>query len=346
MSRALVISGGGSKGAFAVGVIKKLLSDFPNLQFDIFVGTSTGSLIIPLVAMGEIELLEDLYTTQTTDKIIKKFNIGDRLNQHSIFDATPLWNLLSEYYSDENYNKLVNGGKKVYLTTTCLQTGELVVFTNEPAPAPQKFYETQELVSADHFRKAVMASACQPVFMPPVKVNLHVTDAAREHQQFVDGGVREYAGVQVAIDKGATEIFTILLTPDTSETVQDEYKTIFPILQRTIDIFTTDVGKNDLIIPQQYNEALEYIEAVKRKMKRAGVPAQQVNDYFTIRGRENPYEDKIPLKLFTIRPGGPLGGGPGGLTFDPEEMKGMVQNGELQAGDFVASLDPEDITWA
>jgi hypothetical protein len=81
-------------------------------------------------------------------------------------------------------------------------------------------------------------------------------------------------------------------------------------------------------------------------MKRAGIPAQQINDYFKIRGKENPYEDKIPLKLFTIRPNDPLGGGPGGLTFDPDEMKGMVQNGELQAGDFIASLDPEDITWA
>jgi hypothetical protein len=29
-------------------------------------------------------------------------------------------------------------------------------------------------------------------------------------------------------------------------------------MQRTIDIFMTDVGKNDLIIPNQYNEALQH----------------------------------------------------------------------------------------
>ncbi len=52
MSRALVISGGGSKGAFAVGIVKRLLENYPNLKFDMYVGTSTGSLIVPLLAMN------------------------------------------------------------------------------------------------------------------------------------------------------------------------------------------------------------------------------------------------------------------------------------------------------
>ena len=60
MNRALVISGGGSKGAFAVGVIKRLLKEYPNLAFETYVGTSTGSLIAPLAAMGAYDLLEEL----------------------------------------------------------------------------------------------------------------------------------------------------------------------------------------------------------------------------------------------------------------------------------------------
>ena len=51
MSRALVISGGGSKGAFVVGVLKRLFAEYPALDFDIYVGTSTGSLMSPLVAL-------------------------------------------------------------------------------------------------------------------------------------------------------------------------------------------------------------------------------------------------------------------------------------------------------
>ena len=57
MKRALVISGGGSKGAFAVGVIKQLQQLYPTLFFDIYVGSSTGSLIVPMGAIDEVVLL-------------------------------------------------------------------------------------------------------------------------------------------------------------------------------------------------------------------------------------------------------------------------------------------------
>jgi len=71
-----------------------------------------------------------------------------------------------------------------------------------------------------------MASACQPVFMPPIKVNKNVPGEANPHFQFVDGGVREYAGVEMAIDNGATEIFTILLSTGDKVIVDTEFKTI------------------------------------------------------------------------------------------------------------------------
>ncbi|RYY50336.1 MAG: patatin-like phospholipase family protein [Chitinophagaceae bacterium] len=346
MSRSLVISGGGSKGAFAVGVIKRLLKEYPQLEFDSYVGTSTGSLIVPLAAMGAYDLLEELYTTQKTENIITKSNLGDRLNQHSIFDANPLWSLIEQYYNDDNYQLLQDSGKKIYLTTTCLQTSELFVFTNDPNPAQSENYEVRTLVNADHFRKAVMASACQPVFMPPIKVNKKVPGAPAPDHQFVDGGVREYAGVEMAIDNGATEVFTILLSTGQKVIVDTEFKTIFPILQQTIDIFTEDVGKNDLIIPSQYNEALVYIDAVKKKMLKAGIDAAAVKEFFRIRGKENPFEDKLPIKFFNFRPKEPLGGGPGGLTFESAEMKKMIAAGQKVTNEFIAGLQPGDVTWA
>ncbi len=346
MSRALVISGGGSKGAFAVGVIKRLLKEYPNLNFDTYVGTSTGSLIVPLAAMGKYDALEQLYSSIKTSDVINKGNIGDKLSEHSIFDATPLWNLIEKYYDDASYDLIQQTGKKIYLATVCLQTSELVVFTNDVNAAVPKYYEIKQITSAAHFRKAVMASACQPVFMPPIKVNKNIPGEPNPEFQFVDGGVREYAGVQMAIDNGATEVFTILLSSGQKVIVDTVFKTIFPILQQTIDIFTEDVAKNDLIIPQQYNEALEYIEAVKKKMKRLGVDAAQITDYFKVKGKENPYEEKIPIKLFTFRPEAPLGGGPGGLSFDSEEMKRMIAAGQKITTNFIASLNPGDVTWA
>lgn len=344
--RALVISGGGSKGAFAVGVIKRLLNEYPGLDFDIIVGTSTGSLIAPLAALNEINLLEQLYTTQTSNSIVLQNRLGDRLGDVSIFDANPLWKLVQQYYNDQCYTDVLATGKKIFLTTTCLQTGELTVFTTATDPFEDKNYAVRTLAHADHFRKAVMASACQPVFMQPIKVNKNVPNEPNPDFQFVDGGVREYAGIEMAIDNGATEIFTILLSPDGKDTETDEYTDLFSILRRTIDIFTDDVGKNDLIIPLQYNEALSYIDAVKRKMIRNGMSADDVKNLFNIRGRESPWEEKIPIKIWIIRPDAPLGGGPGGLSFDPTAMREMIKKGQNSADNFIASLDPGDITWA
>jgi NTE family protein len=345
MKRALVISGGGSKGAYAVGVIKQLSQLYPALSFDIYVGTSTGSLIVPMAAIDEIALLEEIYTTQKKGTIVKELRIGDRLNTDSIFDANPLWDLINKHFTDARYNELLVSGKKLYINTTCLQTEELVVFTNDTDAVSTNGYAIRQIINADHLRRAIMASACQPVFMPTIQINKNLPGNPEKNFQYVDGGVREYAGIEMAINAGATEIFTILLSTENSQQQNKQYMDIFGLLQRTIEIFTTDVGKNDLTIPRQYNEALKYIDAVKRKMVNDGISRDDVNRYFTIRGRESPYEDKVPLKLFTIRPDQPLGGGPGGLNFDMAEMKVMLAKGITGANVFKDSLRPGDITW-
>ncbi len=346
MSRALVISGGGSKGAFAVGVLKQLSALYPRLDFDIYVGTSAGSLIVTLASLKQYDVLEEVYTTTNTNDIITKFNVVDRINEHSLFDVTPAWNLINKYYPDEKYAQLLQSGKKVFLTTTCLQNGMLTVFTNDAQSVKTTDYMVTQIINADHYRKALLASACEPVFMPPVKVNLHVPGSPNPDYQFVDGGVTKYVGIQTAIDAGATEIFAILLSPEKSEPENIEYTSLFPILQKSIDIFTTDVGKNDLFIPQQFNEALEYISLVKQKMISSGLSQNQVDNYFNTNGDSNPFKNKLPLKIFIIRPAIYLGGGPGGLIFDPQEMKQMLAKGEDTSNNFIASLDPKDITWA
>ncbi len=345
MSRALVISGGGSKGAFAVGVIKRLANIFPNLDFDIYVGTSAGSLVVTLASLGQIDVLEQVYTTTTTNNILTRFDIGDRINEHSIYDATPAWNLILKYYPDQKYTQLLQSGKKVFLTTTCLQNSELTVFTNDAQSIHPKDYTVTQLINADHYRKALMASACEPVFMSPIKVNLHVPGIPNADNQFVDGGVTKYVGVQMAIDAGATEIFTILLSPEKSESKNIQFESLLPILEQTVDIFTSNVGKNDLLVPELYNEALLYIDAVKRKMVAAGINQNQIDDFFNAE-ESNPFIDKAPLKIFEIRPAEFLGGGPGGLVFDPAEMKQMLATGENITDHFIASLDPKNITWA
>ena len=331
--KALVISGGGCKGAFAVGVIKQLANTFPEITFDIFVGTSTGSLIAPFAALEEIDKLEKLYTTVTTDNIITKGNVLARLlTDTSIFDAKPLANLIKQHYDDALVNKLLQGEKEIYLATTCLQTGKAVYFGTHEGPMVTD-YEVVKMSTPDEFRRAVMASSCQPVFMPPIEVQ----KGAKPIRQYVDGGVREYAGIQLAIDAGADEIFAILLSPEKDMVTDKEFTSAFDILSHTIDIFTTDVGANDIKGPAFYNRTLRYLDAVKKKMLAGGVKQADIDKYFNIE-MSNPFSGKKTLKLHVIRPDGPLGGGPGGLDFNPADMKGMLAKGSKQIGEYMANL--------
>jgi len=56
MKKALVISGGGSKGAFAGGVAQYLMKE-EKKEYDLFLGTSTGSLMVSHLALGKLDAL-------------------------------------------------------------------------------------------------------------------------------------------------------------------------------------------------------------------------------------------------------------------------------------------------
>ena len=66
--RAMVISGGGSKGAFAGGVAQYLLEELKH-DYDLFLGTSTGSLLISHLALNKIKKIRDVYTSVNQDSI-------------------------------------------------------------------------------------------------------------------------------------------------------------------------------------------------------------------------------------------------------------------------------------
>ena len=71
--RALVISGGGSKGAFAGGIAQYLLEE-EKQSYDLFLGTSTGSLLISHLALNKIEEIKHAFT---------------HVSQSSIFNNNP-----------------------------------------------------------------------------------------------------------------------------------------------------------------------------------------------------------------------------------------------------------------
>lgn len=339
MKRALVISGGGSKGAFAIGVLKELFLRYSKLDFDIYVGSSTGSLVVSLASVGKMDTLEYLYTHLTNDDLLIKGNIVDKINDTSIFDVTPLWKQIQKSYLDQDYENLLTSGKKTFLTTVCLQTNELNVYTNDASSIHTNDYQVVQTINSNHFRRAMLASCCQPVFMQPIQIGRDVPGAANPDYQFVDGGVLEYIGIKMAIDAGADNILAILLSPQKDDqTIKPQFTNLMQILGETVDILVSDVGKNDLKLTEHYNAALQYIASVKNKMTMDGIPANKIEEYFTL-ADNNIFQNKKPINLIKIFPSKPLGGGPGGLNFDPDEMKGMLAKGQIALQDVASNVD-------
>ena len=88
----LAISGGGSKGAFAVGAIEYLVEQ--GCHFDLVSGTSTGALIAPLVAIGDITALTKLYTSVKTKDIVR--HNWRKFYWNAVLDTKPLEKLIHQ----------------------------------------------------------------------------------------------------------------------------------------------------------------------------------------------------------------------------------------------------------
>ena len=89
---AVVLSGGGAKGAFQVGALDQLITK-RKVKFDIAVGTSTGSIQAAAVAQDDIPRLVRTWEGIKGDEDIYKKRSGTLLavitGQPSIYNAQP-----------------------------------------------------------------------------------------------------------------------------------------------------------------------------------------------------------------------------------------------------------------
>ena len=330
---ALVISGGGSKGAFAVGALRYIHDHVRAAdQFDVYCGTSTGALIVPLAACGELALLEQQYTSLRQNDLVKLGVATNLVLGVSLHDATPLRDKIVELLTQARYDRLLAARVPVFLATVCLQTEQLVYWATQPAAASSS-YELMPIASITDLRRAMFASACQPVLMQPVKVR----PGAQPVRQYVDGGVREPTPLQAAIDNGAETIIAITLGPRQLSADATDFTKAVPILERTLELFSEDVGANDYRLARLYQQGNGYLRAVRQQLLSQGVAAATVEAAFGQGG--NPFAGTAVTTIHEIRPSAKLGeGGPGGLTFDPVAMRGMMAKGQAQAKAYFEAL--------
>ena len=91
--RAIIISGGGNLGSWGGGTIQGLYKIY-DYDYDLVVGCSTGSLLMNLVALKEMDRLKEMYTNVTQESIFKwnPFN-----KKGGIHPLKALWRILRGY---------------------------------------------------------------------------------------------------------------------------------------------------------------------------------------------------------------------------------------------------------
>jgi NTE family protein len=233
--RALVLSGGSSKGAWMAGCLQHILGEL-EINYSILCGVSVGGIntaFLAQFAIGEEKLaafeLNRLWSGITTSKIYKRWQPFGRFHalwKKSFYDSSPLEKLIRDGIS---LDKIRSSGKKVTAGTVSISTGKYTIFDE----------------TSDNFVDAVIGGASFPgLFMP----------ASFLGQMWTDGGVKELSPIQKAVDLGATEIDIIITSPETRIKKFIESPTTADIIKRAFDLSTDKIMQNDIDKVEMYNK--------------------------------------------------------------------------------------------
>ncbi len=243
--KALVISGGGSKGAFAGGVAEYLINE-KKKDYDLYLGSSTGSLLVPNLALENIEKMHDIYTSVNQQSIfslspfrvrykkgnefiqIHHFNVLRQLIQgkRTFGESRNLKHLIKLSFSIEEFNHLKSLNKDVIVTVTNLTLNKVE-------------YKSIKEFDYEEFCEWVWISCNYVPFMSLVK---------KDEFEYADGGFSCVIPIQEAINRGAKEIDAIILETEAFMYRKAIGKNPFSLMVDLFDGMLDQVEKKDIAL--------------------------------------------------------------------------------------------------
>lgn len=228
---ALVLTGGGARGAYQVGVLRHLATRFPELRIPILTGVSAGGVNVAHLAQHRgsfrqsVEELVDLWRGLTPNHVFRvdapslarnaarwamrlaSGGVGSGIGAtRGLLDTAPLRTYLDRALGPEygeltgiDYNLRRGTLRAVAIGTTSFTTGQSVIWVQGRAielwerPKRRSVHTTLTL---DH----VMASAALPLVFPAVQMG---------SEWHGDGGVRLAAPLSPALHLGAHKIIAV-----------------------------------------------------------------------------------------------------------------------------------------
>ncbi len=225
--KALVISGGGSKGAFAGGVAQYLIQDCGR-SYGLFVGTSTGSLLLPHLALGKINKIRRIYTSVRQRDIFSSNPFTVKMNKQGVKqvginhfnviknfmkgsktfgESFQLQKLIRRAFNQEEFEQLKYSEKDLVVTVSNLSLN-------------QTEYKSIKDFDYEEFCDWIWISGNFAPFMSLVEKN---------GCEYADGGFGILVPLEEAINRGATEIDIIILRTEITDEIKESPKNAFSL---------------------------------------------------------------------------------------------------------------------
>jgi NTE family protein len=241
---AIVLSGGGARAAYQVGVLKALSELTPEEEppFDIIVGTSAGAVCAAVLATHArdwregIRRLEQVWANFTVEQVFEAdttamLSAGARWSlsalssgrlataPDALFDNSPLRRLLADRIDWDVIRDNVDRGAlhAVALTATSYVGGQHRIFFEAASSVGDwqgvRRIGTRTKLNLDH----LMASVAIPFLFPSVKIG---------DRYFGDGAMRQLAPLSPAIHLGAERVLVLGVRAQNAAGIDDELQAI------------------------------------------------------------------------------------------------------------------------
>ena len=349
---ALMLPGGGARGAYQVGVLKAMAEYLPGPEtpFRIIAGTSAGGINAAVMASHAenfaygAERLAQFWGNFRCRHIYRTgwlHNMGTGLhwlasmtlgglgiaNPKALLDNRPLGQLLERELDTKGIRRAIDEGHldALLITASGYATSRAVTF----------FQGRDEFVEWNRYKRAgvrcaidaghLLASAALPLLFPAQRIG---------NEYFGDGGMRHTTPLSPPIHMGADRVVIIGTRDelqDPEPEVCERYPTLGDIGGYLLDVIFMDYLNNDLSRLKRINRTLEVVPAQHRPetgLKK--IDALLIQPSEDLREVSNRHMHRVPASVKTLLKGvGAWGPGrlPSYLLFEAEFCRELIELG-------------------
>lgn len=232
LTTALVLSGGGAKGAFQAGALEVLRN--AGYSFDTISGVSVGALNGIMLATGQFDELLEVWQEITPEKVLRKTSFLTLARQYLFykmgFGSPPV-----SRYNNEPLQHLMNYYLKDKKVTLPFHFGYVKLESGTYVKATVRRTDDHTIDQAD--LKRILASTAIPVYFNPVRIGNFTA---------VDGGLRNISPIKEVLPYKPDQMIIIPTEPVNKDPGTTKVRDILEIAFRSIDIMLDEIFQEDI----------------------------------------------------------------------------------------------------